>query len=141
MRMVSGIFSDRTRQYWLITFIGYLLTLVAIPLLAFAHRWEWAAALLVLERIGKGLRSPPRDALLSFATRETGRGWGFAIHEAMDQIGAVTGPLLVLGILFVSKNNYPLAFKWLAVPAVFFSLLAQLASLPLYYWVKKNESH
>lgn len=116
-RLVSGIISDRTGQYWVMTFVGYALNLFAVPLLAFAGNWKWAAALIILERFGKAIRSPARDALLSYATQKTGRGWGFGIHEAMDQIGAILGPLLMSIVLYF-KGGYETGFALLFIPAL-----------------------
>ncbi|MEJ5199616.1 MAG: MFS transporter [Anaerolineae bacterium] len=117
LRLVSGYLSDRTRRYWAITLVGYAINLLAVPFLALAGRWEVAAALLIAERVGKALRNPARDAMLSYATKETGRGWGFGLHEAMDQIGAVAGPVIV-SVVLAARNNYPAAFAVLAIPAV-----------------------
>ncbi len=117
LRLVSGYLSDRTHRYWAITLVGYAINLLAVPFLALAGRWEVAAALLIAERLGKALRNPARDAMLSYATKETGRGWGFGLHEAMDQIGAVAGPVIVTVVL-ATQNNYPAAFAVLAIPAV-----------------------
>lgn len=117
LRLVSGYFSDRTHRYWTITLVGYAINLLAVPFLALAGRWEVAAALLIAERLGKGLRNPARDAMLSYATKETGRGWGFGLHEAMDQIGAMAGPVIV-AVVMAAQNNYPAAFAVLAIPAV-----------------------
>jgi hypothetical protein len=86
IRLVSGYFSDKTKSYWAITFFGYAVNLLAVPLLALAGNWQIAAALMVIERIGKGVRVPPRDAMLSYATHQMGRGWGFGLHEALDQV-------------------------------------------------------
>ena len=77
LRLVSGYLSDRTGKYWTITVIGYIVNLLAVPILALAGRWEIAAALIIAERFGKAIRNPPRDAMLSHATSEVGRGWGF----------------------------------------------------------------
>src|SRR5581483_4669158 len=104
-RMVFGFLSDKTRQYWLIAFVGYVINLFAIPCLALAGHWPLAAALLVAERVGKGIRNPARDVMLSHATESVGHGWGFGIHEAMDQTGAMLGPLL-MAILFHFKKGY-----------------------------------
>src|SRR5262249_1911144 len=87
LRLFSGILSDRTGKYWAITIVGYFINLLAVPFLALAGRWETAALLLVMERVGKAIRTPARDAMLSHATHQTGHGWGFGLHEAMDQIG------------------------------------------------------
>lgn len=116
LRLVSGHLTDRTRKYWTITFLGYAINMLAVPLLAFAGRWEIAAGLIILERIGKAIRSPAKDAMLSYATHQTGHGWGFGLHEAMDQIGAIAGPLLLAYSLY-EKHGYPQAFKLLAIPA------------------------
>jgi MFS family permease len=86
-------------------------------LLALAHNWQMAACLIVLERFGKGLRTPARDAMLSFSTKKVGRGFGFGLHEAMDQIGALIGPLLVALVLFY-QHNYSIAFACLTIPAI-----------------------
>jgi len=74
--------------------------LLSVPLLAFAGLWQVAILLIIAERVGKAIRNPARDALLSFGTQQMGRGWGYGLHEAMDQIGAVSGPLLVSAVLF-----------------------------------------
>ncbi|MBE3590072.1 MAG: MFS transporter [Firmicutes bacterium] len=117
LRMASGYLSDRTRQYWLITGIGYAVNLLAVPLLALAGNWPLAAALMILERVGKGVRTPARDAMLSHATSQVGHGFGFGLHEALDQIGAVTGPLIVAAIVY-AHGSYRAGFAALAVPAV-----------------------
>jgi hypothetical protein len=130
LRIVSGIWSDKTRRYWTFTIVGYSVNLLAVPLMALAGRWEWAIGLMLMERIGKSIRTPARDAMLSHATSVVGRGWGFALHEAMDQIGGLTGPLAVAGIL-AWKHNYALAYGILAIPAVM--ALATLATARVIY--------
>jgi len=117
LRLGSGYLADRLGRYWLITFAGYSLNLLAVPLLALAGSWEIAAVLLLLERIGKAVRTPARDAMLSHATASVGRGWGFGFHEAMDQIGAVTGPLIVAAVLYC-RGGYREGFAVLLLPAV-----------------------
>lgn len=117
LRFVFGYLADRTRRYWALTIVGYALNLLAVPLLALAGSWQMAALLIVLERTGKAIRTPARDTLLSHATEQTGRGWGFGLHEALDQVGALLGPLVVAGVL-ARMGNYRLAFAALAVPAV-----------------------
>ena len=117
LRLVSGYISDKTGRYWLITIFGYTVNLLAVPLLALAGRWEIAAALMISERIGKAIRTPSRDAMLSHATKEIGRGWGFGLHEAMDQIGAMLGPLIVAAVLYI-KGGYKTSFGILLIPAI-----------------------
>lgn len=130
LRLVSGYISDRTGKYWTITLLGYGLNLFVVPLLALAGRWEIAAILIVGERMGKAIRTPARDAMLSHATHTVGRGWGFGFHEAMDQAGAVAGPLIVAAVLY-SKGSYQTGFGILLVPALF-ALGTLLAARLLY---------
>ena len=116
LRFFSGLLSDKTRKYWAITIVGYVVNLLAVPLLALANHWEMAVVLMITERIGKAIRTPARDAMLSHAAVAVGRGWGFAIHEAMDQIGAMVGPIIVMIVLAIN-GSYRFAFAILAVPA------------------------
>jgi len=117
LRLVSGYISDRTGKYWTVTLFGYFINLLAVPLLALAGRWEIAAVLMIAERMGKAIRNPSRDAMLSHATQRIGRGWGFGLHEAMDQIGAILGPLIVALVLYV-KGGYRTSFAILLIPAL-----------------------
>ena len=116
-RLASGYFGDRTKKYWAITIAGYVVNLFAVPLLALAGIWPVAVVLIVLERTGRGIRSPVRDAMLSHAASRTGLGWGFGLHQALDQIGGVTGPLLISAVL-VMGSGYQAAFGWLVIPAL-----------------------
>jgi len=116
LRYFSGRLADRTQAYWTITTLGYFLNLVVVPGLAFAGNWQAAALLVVAERTGKSLRGPARDVLLSEATEVVGHGSGFGLHAAMDQTGAVLGPLLVAGSVARTHHFGP-AFLWLAFPA------------------------
>ena len=118
LRLFSGRGADRTGRYWPITISGYVVQMAAVPLLALAGSWQVAALLIIAERVGKATRNPPRDAMLSHAAKEMGYGWGFGVHEALDQFGAMFGPLLVALILTLSQHDYKLAFAALAVPAV-----------------------
>src|SRR5437763_8900683 len=131
LRYFSGRLADKTRAYWTITTLGYFLNLVVVPGLAFAGNWQAAALLIVAERTGKSLRGPARDVLLSEATEVVGHGAGFGLHAAMDQTGAVLGPLLVAAAVARTHHFGP-AFIWLAVPAVgaFIALLFARAMSP-----------
>jgi MFS family permease len=125
LRLFSGRSADRTGLYWPITIGGYVLQMSVVPLLALAGSWQVAALLIILERVGKAIRNPPRDAMLSHAANQIGYGWGFGVHEALDQFGAMFGPLLIALILAVSDQDYKTAFAVLAVPAaIMLSLLA-----------------
>lgn len=86
LRLVSGYLSDRLGKQWLFTFLGYA-AILSVPALALVGRWEIACLLILIERSGKAIRTPSRDTLLSHATKEIGRGKGFGLHEALDQIG------------------------------------------------------
>jgi hypothetical protein len=99
LRIAIGFLSDRTRQYWRITTLGYAINTAVVPLLALTGTWQAAAGLMIAERTGKAIRTPPRDVLLSHGAMQVGRGFGFGLHEAMDQIGAVAGPLMVATML------------------------------------------
>ncbi len=117
LRLASGLISDRTQRYWTMTLAGYAVNLLAVPLLALAGRWETAAALMIAERVGKALRNPPRDAMLSHVTATLGAGWTFGLHEALDQIGAVMGPLLVTAVMYF-RHSYRDSFAVLLIPAL-----------------------
>ncbi|MCA1959301.1 MAG: MFS transporter [Desulfomonile sp.] len=117
LRLASGYFADKTQRYWAIVFLGYGLNLLAVPLLALAGHWEVAAVLMVAERMGKAIRTPARDVMLSCASDTIGRGWGFGLHEALDQIGAICGPLVVAAVFF-SRGTYEAGFALLLIPAV-----------------------
>jgi MFS family permease len=117
LRLFIGYLSDQSKKYWGITTLGFILNTAVVPLLAFAGRWEIAAGLMMAERTGKAVRTPPRDALLSYAVSQVGNGFGFGLHEAMDQIGAVIGPLSVAAIVYF-QGQYKNGFLILVVPAI-----------------------
>lgn len=125
LRFATGRLSDRTGRHWTLSIAGYAITLVAVPLLAAVQALWQAAALIVAERFGKAVRSPARDTMLAQASVSLGRGWAFAIHEALDQSGAVAGPLLVAAAIAIS--GYKLGFAILAIPGGL--ALLQLARL------------
>lgn len=130
LRLVSGYVADKTGRYWGITIVGYGINLMAVPLLALAGHWELAAFFIIAERLGKAIRTPARDAMLSHATAAMGRGWGFGLHEAFDQVGAMLGPLIVAAVLYVN-GSYQTGFAILAIPAVL-ALSVLLAARMLY---------
>ena len=118
LRLLSGYLSDRTGRYWAITIVGYAVNVLAVPALALTGNWPAAVALMMLERTGKAIRKPARDAMLAHASSEMGRGWGFGLHEAMDQTGALLGPLIVALVLHVRGGHYRSAFAVLVIPAL-----------------------
>lgn len=116
LRLVSGPLTDRTGRFWAWTISGYAITVVSVPLLGLTSVLWVASALVIAERVGKAVRSPAKDTLLSHAAAVTGRGRGFAVHEALDQVGALTGPLLVAAMLALTGGDYGPALLVLAVP-------------------------
>ncbi|TGA84573.1 MFS transporter [Streptomyces palmae] len=132
LRLVSGRLADRSGRFWEWSIAGYALTVASVPPLG-AVGVLWAAcALVIAERVGKAVRSPAKDTLLSHATAAVGRGRGFGVHEALDQIGALVGPLLVAGMLVLTGDAYGPTLAVLAVPgaAVLGLLLRLRARVP-----------
>jgi len=116
LRYFSGRLADRTRAYWTIALAGYGLNLLVVPALAFVGSWPAAALLVAAERAGKSLRGPARDVLLSEATEVVGHGFGFGVHAAFDQAGAVIGPLMMAAAV-AQLNHFGPAFLRLGFPA------------------------
>ncbi len=117
LRLLFGYLSDRFKSHWTFTLTGYTLNLLSVPALALVGSWQTASLLIVLERVGKAIRTPSRDALLSHATERVGHGKGFGLHEFLDQMGAVGGPLLVASILY-TLDSYRTAFAFLLLPSM-----------------------
>lgn len=129
LRLVSGRAADTTGKFWPITICGYVVQMASVPALALTGSWPAAAALIILERVGKAIRNPPRDVMLSHAAKDVGGyGWVFGIHEAMDQFGALFGPLLVAAVL-AWKGSFHLAFAVLLIPAIINLAFVGLARL------------
>ena len=127
LRLFSGPLADRSGRYWSLTILGYAMTAVCVPLLAVAPfvgslGLALAATLILLERAGKAIRSPSKSALLARVAVAVGRGRGFAVQKALDQVGAFAGPLLVAGVIAVTGMQWP-AFAVLAVPGAACMLL------------------
>ena len=132
IRLFSGYFADKTKAYWLFTFLGYGM-LISVPMLSLTGIWQIAGFFIILERIGKALRSPARDTILSQATKQVGTGFGFGLHEAMDQIGAIIGPLIFAGLFFFAGAkekilaDYQHGYRLLWVPFALVMLCVILA--------------
>jgi len=122
IRLLAGYWADVTQRYWLFTFLGYFL-IIAIPFLAFVtflpNQWQigMAISLIMTERVGKALRSPSRDAILSMVSKGVGSGKAFGIHETLDQVGAIVGPV-VIGLLVSSAVGYTSIFGVLFIPFI-----------------------
>lgn len=133
LRLVSGWIGEKTKAYWALVVTGYAINLIAVPGLGYAGEWQIAVGLLVLERLGKAIRSPARSTLVSYAANRAGAGKMFGLEEAMDQIGAVAGPLLCTAAIALGPaeetpvEHYQQAFKWLAGPALATLALVLLA--------------
>jgi len=138
IRLISGYFSDKTKAYWLFTIVGYGL-LFTVPLLSLAGVWQLAAMFIISERIGKALRNPARDTLISKAAKQVGTGFGFALHEFFDQIGAIIGPLifmfffLSIGPSKLTLSNYQQGYILQWIPFVLMMVFIFIA-----YYVSKN---
>jgi len=128
LRLVSGRLADWTGRYWPITIFGYVVQMSSVPALALTGSWPVAAVLIIVERIGKAIRNPPRDVMLSHAGKQVGGyGWVFGLHEALDQFGAMFGPL-VIAVVLSHQGSYHEAFAVLLLPAIInigFLLLAR----------------
>ena len=118
LRSVSGYLSDKTGRYWLATFIGYAVNLLAVPTLALAGNWPVAAGLVIAERVGRAIRKPTVEAMLSYTTGSIGRGWVFAVNNALDQLGGVLGPLLMALVLFLKGNDFRSGYSLLLISAL-----------------------
>lgn len=122
LRLVTGPAVDRSKRYWGFAIAGYVLTAVSVPLLAvtpFIGSMGLAAAatLIILERVGKAVRSPAKTVLLAYPAAAVGRGRGFAVHKVFDQVGAFGGPLIVAAIIAITGALWT-AFAALALPAL-----------------------
>ena len=120
LRLVFGSWADRSGNYWTLTFAGYALTAICVPALALTPFLAGAglalACVLILgERLGKAVRSPAKTALLAHAAGAVGLGRGFGVHQALDQIGAVAGPLLVAAVTAAAGTIWP-AMAVLIIP-------------------------
>lgn len=130
MRYVFGKITDRTKKYWPMVIFGYILDILAVPALALVGERGWiaAAALLVIQRMGKAIKKPAKDTIMSFAASQEGVGKSFGIQEMLDQIGAFLGPVfLYLVMLFKTEGTtfeiYRTAFAFLAIPGFITILL------------------
>lgn len=123
LRLGAGPAADRRGAHWTFTITGYAMTAICVPLLAVAPLLGsaglvFATAIILLERTGKAVRSPSKSALLAVAATQVGRGHGFGIHKALDQVGAFAGPLLVTAVAAAAGGVFWPALAWLAVPGV-----------------------
>jgi MFS family permease len=132
LRSVSGYIADQTGKYWRVTFIGYAINLLVVPAMALAHSWQIAAMLILAERIGRAIRKPTVEAMLSYSTGQLGRGWVYGMNTALDETGATIGPLLMALVLF-KTSNYRIAYALLLISSLLAlsSLAAARIAFPL----------
>ena len=136
LRLLSGIFADKTKKYWTLVIAGYTLQVLAIPALALIpeNGWVIACGLVITERIGKAIKKPAKNTLVSFAASEIGTGKGFAYQEFLDQLGAFLGPVILFVIAAVNGtgnlfSTYRICFAVLGIPAVITIALVVLAKV------------
>jgi len=130
LRVASGYLVQRRGRYWTWTITGYALTALSVPLIGTTTAIVPALLLYGTERLGKAVRSPAKDTLLSHASTQTGRGSAFGVHQAMDQVGAVAGPLLLAAVLWQNAGNYRLAFGILVLPGIIV--------MALLFWLRRR---
>ena len=128
LRLASGRLVQRTGAYWPITLAGYALQMAAVPAMALTGSWQAAALFIILERTGKALRNPAANTMMSRAGEQIGQGWAFGLHEALDQTGALIGPLIT-ALVLARHGHYSDAFLWLGVPALMTVLVVVSVSL------------
>src|SRR5207244_11517865 len=115
LRSISGFISDKTGKYWIVTIVGYIVNMLAVPALALSGNWPLAAGLIVTERTGRAIRKPSTEAMLSFAGKQIGRGWVFGLNEALDQAGATVGQLVMTSAL-LEHRCYRTALPYILHP-------------------------
>lgn len=117
LRSVAGLIADKTGRYWTMTMTGYAINMIAVPALALAGNWPMAAGLIVAERTGRAIRRPIVEGMISHTKEEVGGGRAFGINEALDQLGATIGPLIVALVLAL-RGDYRAGFAFLAISAI-----------------------
>ncbi len=140
LRFLFGKLADKSKRYWLLTIIGYTVDVLAVPALALVgeHGWIFAAGLIIVERMGKAIKKPAKNTLISFAASQEGAGKSFALEEMLDQIGAFLGPVLLYVVMLFKTDGttfqiYSFCFAILLVPA--------LATLGMLFFTKRKFPH
>jgi hypothetical protein len=142
LRSVSGYFADKSHRHWALALLGYSVNMLAVPALALTGQWLPAAGLVVAERVGRGIRKPTVEAMLSYAGKSIGAGWVFGLNEALDQAGATIGPLLMALVLYLN-GGYRAGFGMLLIPALLCLAILVAARLlhPRPHQLEKGEGH
>ena len=150
LRLLSGYIADRTKKYWTLIIVGYVMQVLAVPALALVpdNAWIVASGLVIMERIGKAVKKPAKNTLVSFASSEIGEGKGFAYLEFLDQLGAFLGPVILFVISIVKGTSnlistYRICFAILGIPAIITITLVVLSKIkypnPEIFEKKKEE--
>ena len=126
LRLISGVISDKSKKPWAFMFIGYGM-LFFVPLMGFTQNWNVLFVLILMERIGKAIRNPSKDTVLSAVSEnQVGVGFAFGLQEALDQVGAFLGPLIFTAVFYFTGKNtlaeYSLGYKFLFIPFVLLML-------------------
>ncbi len=130
IKLVSGVLSDMWRRRKPLVFLGYAFAVLSRPLIGITHAWQQVLGLRFIDRVGKGIRTAPRDALISLSTPRSVIGKAFGIHRALDHTGAILGPLLATALLWILSDNLRGVFLFAIVPGLF-------ALFVLTYFVKE----
>ncbi|MFH1143102.1 MAG: MFS transporter, partial [Candidatus Eisenbacteria bacterium] len=127
LKIVSGAWTDRVRRRKPFIVVGYGLAGVVRPLIGLAAAWPFVLGMRFLDRVGKGLRTSPRDALIADVIDPRRRGAAFGLHRAMDHAGAVAGPLVAATLLTIAGLSLRQVFLLAAIPAAAVMLIVLLA--------------
>lgn len=126
LRIAFGVIADRTGRYWTLVFVGYGINLVVVPLLALSGDWVMAATLILIEKVGRAVRGPARDAMISHASTGVGRGWAYGVQEALSSTGGMLGPIIVMAVLIMG-GSYPMGIALLTLPLMVMVVLLVIA--------------
>jgi MFS family permease len=130
VKIISGLLSDRLGKRKPLTIFGYSLSTLAKPFLYFASHWGWVLGVRFFDRLGKGIRAAPRDALIAGSVKSEQRGFAFGLHRAGDTAGAFTGLLIAMGIIWISQSGAQelskSTFQWIILASIFPAVLAVL---------------
>jgi hypothetical protein len=140
LRPASGYIADKTQRYWTVTFVGYAINSFAVPAMVFAGSWPMAAALILLERIGRAIRKPTVEAMLSYTPARHGKGWVYGVNTALDETGATLGPLLIALVLFLKGAIEPAMRCFLSRASWSLFLLLSLAK-PIPFRLGSRKEH
>lgn len=131
LRLFAGVMSDKSEKHWVFMFVGYGMLLV-VPFIGLTMNWNILVVLILMERIGKALRNPAKDTVLSaVAENQVGVGFAFGLQEALDQIGAFAGPLIFTAIFYFTGKNgiaeYQSGYQSLIIPFIVLMLFLYYA--------------